>query len=47
MSCKNKVRLIDIYKDKASLMDNIITIEYTTLLEEDKLKKLIPILKQK
>ncbi len=47
MSCKNKVRLIDIYKDKAKLIDNIITIEYTTLLGEDKLKKLIPILEEK
>ena len=47
MTCKNKVRLIDIYKDKASLIDNKITIEYTTLLGEDKLKKLIPILEEK
>ena len=47
MTCKNKVRLIDIYKDKATLIDDIITIEYTTLLEEDKLKKLIPILEEK
>ena len=47
MSCKNKVRLIDIYKDKATLIDNNITIEYTTLLGEDKLKRLIPILEEK
>ena len=47
MTCKTKVKLIDNFLDKASINDNKLEIEYTTLIGENKLKKLIPILESK
>ena len=47
ITCKSKVKLIDNFLDKASINDDKLEIEYTTLIGENKLKKLIPILESK